>query len=156
MTRRTVIFAVPETETVGALVGREKAIRFSRIPIHQGTLDQVTGYALRSDILLRAARDQHDTPLSELRRELKTVPDEQPLSELLEQLLEQQTHMALVIDDHGTTTGLVTLEDVVETLFGTEIVDEADTVADLRELARKKWHERAKRLGVLEDAASAG
>ncbi|MEM6992035.1 MAG: CNNM domain-containing protein [Myxococcota bacterium] len=154
MTPRTVIFAVADTETVGALVGRDEAIRFSRIPIHQGTLDQVTGYVLRSDILLRAARDQHDTPLSELRRELKTVPDEQPLSELLERLLEHQTHMALVVDDHGTATGLVTLEDVVETLFGTEIVDEADNVADLRELARKKWHERAKRFGLLDDAAS--
>ena len=154
MTPRTVIFAVPETETVGALVERDDSIRFSRIPIHQGTLDQVTGYVLRSDILLRAARDQHDTLLSDLRRELKTVPDEQPLSELLEGLLEHQTQMALVVDDHGTATGLVTLEDVVETLFGTEIIDEADNVADLRELARKKWQERAQRLGMLDDASS--
>ena len=109
---------------------------------------------MRSDILLRAARDEHDTPLSELRRELKTVPGDQRLSELMEQLLDQQTHMALVIDAHGTTTGLVTLEDVVETLFGTEIVDEADGVADLRELAREKWRERAQRLGMLQDAAN--
>jgi CBS domain containing-hemolysin-like protein len=153
MTPRTVIFALPETETVGALIERDDAFRFSRIPIYQGDLDQVTGYVVRSDILLAAARDQLATPLSELRREIKTVGDELPLSELLERLLEQQTHMALVIDDHGTTTGLVTLEDVVETLFGTEIVDEADNVADLRELARKKWQERATRLGVLDDAA---
>lgn len=155
MTPRTVIFALPEAQTVGALLEGTEAIRFSRIPIHQGTLDQVTGYVLRSDILYRAARGQHDTPLSDLRRELKTVPDGQPLSELLERLLDQQTHMALVTDDNGTTTGLVTLEDVVETLFGTEIIDEADSVADLRELARKKWHERAERLGMLNDAASA-
>lgn len=154
MTPRTVIFAVPVTETVGALIQRNEEIRFSRIPVHQGTLDQVTGYVLRSDILLRGAKGEHDSPLSELRRELKTVADEQPLSELLEQLLEQQTHIALVIDDHGTTTGLVTLEDVVETLFGVEIIDEADSVADLRELARKKWHERAQRLGMLDDATS--
>ncbi len=154
MTPRTVVFALGETETVGGLVERGESFRFSRIPIHQGTLDQVTGYVLRSDILLAAARDELDTKLSELRRELKTVADEQPLSELLERLLDQQTHMALVIDDHGTATGLVTLEDVVETLFGTEIVDEADNVADLRELARKKWQERAKRLGMLDDEAS--
>lgn len=150
MTPRTVVFALHETETVGALVEREDAFRFSRIPIHQGTLDQVTGYVLRSDILLRAARDELDLELSGLRRELKTVPDEVALSELLERLLEQQTHMALVVDNNGTATGLVTLEDVVETLFGTEIVDEADGVADLRELARRKWEERAKRLGVLD------
>lgn len=154
MTPRTVVFAMPETETVGAVVERGEAIRFSRIPIHQGTLDQVTGYVLRSDILFRAARDEHDTPVSELRRELKTVPGQQPLSELLELLLEQQTHIALVRDANGTTTGLVTLEDVVETLFGTEIIDEADSVADLRELARKKWHERARRLGMLDDAGA--
>lgn len=156
MTPRTVISAFPETETVGALIEHDEAIRFSRIPIHQGTLDKVTGYVLRSDVLLRAARDERDTPLSDLRRELRTVPDEQPLSELLERLLAQQTHMALVIDDHGTTTGLVTLEDVVETLFGTEIIDEVDSVADLRELARKQWHQRAQRLGVLDGAASDG
>ena len=81
------------------------------------------------------------------------MPDELALSELLERLLEQQTHMALVVDKNGTATGLVTLEDVVETLFGTEIVDEADGVADLRELARRKWEERAKRLGVLDPTA---
>ncbi len=153
MTPRTVVFAVPEADTVGALVDREEQLRFSRIPIYQGTLDQVTGYVLRSDVLFRAARGQGDTPLSELRRELKTVSDEQPLSNLLERLLDQQTHMALVVDGNGTTTGLVTLEDVVETLFGTEIVDEADSVADLRELARKKWRERAMRLGMLDDTA---
>ncbi|MCR9164669.1 MAG: CNNM domain-containing protein [Nannocystaceae bacterium] len=151
MTPRTVVFALPEAETVGALIERDEPFRFSRIPIHQGTLDQVTGYVLRSDILLAAARDELDTPLSKLRRDLKTVGDELPLSDLLEQLLEQQTHMALVIDAHGTSTGLVTLEDVVETLFGTEIIDEADNVADLRELARKKWQERAKRLGMVDD-----
>ncbi|MGH1347902.1 MAG: CNNM domain-containing protein [Nannocystales bacterium] len=154
MTPRTVIFSLSETETVGALIERDEAFRFSRIPIHQGTLDQVTGYVLRSEILLAAARDELDTPLSDLQRDLKTVGDELPLSELLERLLEQQTHMALVIDDHGTATGLVTLEDVVETLFGTEIVDEADNVADLRELARKKWQERAQRLGMLDDATA--
>lgn len=154
MTPRTVIFSLAEVETVGALIERDEAFRFSRIPIHQGTLDQVTGYVLRSEILLAAARDELDTPLSDLQRDLKTVGDELPLSELLERLLEQQTHMALVIDDHGTTTGLVTLEDVVETLFGTEIVDEADNVADLRELARKKWQERAQRLGMLDDATA--
>lgn len=156
MTPRTVIFAARESDTVGQLLARVEELSVSRIPIHQGTLDQVTGYVLRSDVLLRAARDQHDTPLTELRRELKTVSDELPLSELLEQLLEQQAHMALVIDDNGTTTGLVALEDVVETLFGTEIVDEADSVADMRDLARKKWRERAQRLGMLDASADEG
>jgi len=149
MTPRTVIFALPETQTVGSLIGRDDAFRFSRIPIHQGTLDQVTGYVVRSDVLLHAARDEPDISLAKLSRELKTVEDTLPLSVLLERLLDQQAHIALVVDIHGTTTGLVTLEDVVETLFGTEIVDEADGVADLRELARRKWEERASRLGVL-------
>lgn len=151
MTPRTVIFALEEGRTVGSIIERDDAFRFSRIPIHQGDLDQVTGYVVRSDVLLHAARDELDKPLSDLRRELKTVEDGLSLSVLLERLLDQQTHIALVVDAHGTTTGLVTLEDVVETLFGTEIIDEADNVADLRELARRKWEERAGRLGVLAD-----
>ena len=79
-----------------------------------------------------------------LKRDIKTVPDSMPLSDLLEFLLDQRQHIALVLDEYGGTKGLVTIEDVVETLLGMEIVDEMDRVEDMRVLARQQWEKRAK------------
>jgi CBS domain containing-hemolysin-like protein len=149
MTPRTVMFSLSEATKVGDLAERAAGFRFSRIPVHQGSVDKVSGYVLRNDILLHLARGDNDEALVEMRRELLAVPESTPLSHLLEKLLERQAHVALVVDDYGGTTGLVTLEDVVETLIGMEIVDEADGVPDMRELARKQWERRAQASGLL-------
>jgi CBS domain containing-hemolysin-like protein len=82
--------------------------------------------------------------LETLKRDIKTVTETMPLSELLEFLLDQRQHITLVIDEYGGTKGLVTIEDVVETLLGMEIVDEMDRVEDMRALARRQWEKRAK------------
>lgn len=148
MTPRTVMFGLPESTQVGEIVGEKTLIRFSRIPIYKTTIDEVTGYILKSDVLLSAARDQSNVPLADLRRELLRIPEDIALSDVLEQLLKEQAHVALVVDTYGGTTGLVTLEDVVETLIGMEIVDEVDAVADMRDLARKQWERRAKKMGL--------
>jgi CBS domain containing-hemolysin-like protein len=149
MTPRTVVFSLPETTRVGELVDSASGFRFSRIPIHRGSVDEITGYVLRNDILLRLARGEHDGTLKEMRREILAVQEATPLSELLEELLEKQAHLALVVGAYGGTTGIVSLEDVVETLIGMEIVDEADGVADMRELARTQWERRAQAMGLI-------
>ncbi|RMG09262.1 MAG: DUF21 domain-containing protein [Planctomycetota bacterium] len=165
MTPRTVLFGLSEETRVGELLaGDDTWLRFSRIPVHEGDLDKVTGYVLKSDVLLRAARDELDTPLRELRRPLPAILRETPLSTLFDRLLERQSHVALVVDEYGGTAGIVTLEDLVETLLGLEIVDEADAVADMQELARRQWRKRAIRMGLIgedddpagDDSASAG
>ncbi len=148
MTPRTVMFGLPESTRVGDVVGDDTPFRFSRIPIFKHTIDEVTGYVLKGDVLLEAARDHLDVPLADLRRELLRIPEDIALSDVLEGLLKQQAHVALVVDTYGGTTGLVTLEDVVETLIGMEIVDEVDAVADMRELARKQWKRRANKMGI--------
>lgn len=149
MTPRTVVFGLPEDKRIGEIVGNDSLqFRFSRIPIFKTKIDEVTGYVLKSDILLEAARDHMDVTLADLRRELQRLPEDIALSDALEQLLQQQAHVALVVDTYGGTSGLVTLEDVVETLIGMEIVDEADAVADMRELARMQWKRRAQKMGL--------
>ena len=149
MTPRTVVFALPQDETIGNAVKRLEDMRFSRIPIYENTIDQVTGFVLKTDILVKAVADDDDSVLSDIRRDLSHVEVSMHLHALFEHLLHNDRHMALVVDDFGGTAGVVTLEDVVETLLGLEIVDEADTIEDLQALARQRWHERALRLGLV-------
>lgn len=153
MTPRTVIFALPSDTSVKEVMGQTEELRFSRIPIFRDTIDHVSGFVLKDDVLLEAAKDRHDTSLSELKRELPVIAHDMPLKLLFERLLAEGDHIALVADPYGGTAGLVSLEDVVETLLGVEIVDEVDDTTDLQALARKRWEERARRLGIDVDAA---
>lgn len=155
MTPRTVVFALPETETIGEVVKEHDEFRFSRIPVYGKNRDEVTGYVLKDELLLRAAQEDLDVPLSKLAREMIVVQETLPLPDVLERMLDRLEHIALVVDEYGGVAGLVTMEDVVETLLGMEIVDEADSVEDMQDLARKQWFRRAKKLGmVTEDMAS--
>jgi CBS domain containing-hemolysin-like protein len=124
-------------------------IPFSRIPIYGENQDDVTGFVLRNDILLAESRGRHDAKLHEFRRELRAIPDTGILSSLFDILLHQREHIALAVNEYGGMEGVVTLEDVVETLLGMEIVDEADPAVDMRVLARKRWEEHARRHGLL-------
>ncbi|MBN2432739.1 MAG: HlyC/CorC family transporter [Acidobacteria bacterium] len=144
MTPRTVMLALDEAGTAEDAVRNHDTLVFSRIPLYRRDLDHVTGYVLKSDILLASARDQADMPLRNLRRELLTVPEAMSLSRLFEMFLDRREHMALVVDEYGGTAGVVTMEDIVETLLGLEIMDEVDTIEDMQALARSQW---AKRMG---------
>lgn len=149
MTPRIVMFALPETRTVRDIVDEHKEFRFSRIPVYTETRDDVTGYVLTDEILLKAAQDAGDVPLSELKREILVVPDSLHLHELFERMLDGLEHIALVVDEYGGVEGVVSMEDVVETLLGLEIVDEADSAEDMQVLARRQWLARARRLGIV-------
>jgi CBS domain containing-hemolysin-like protein len=151
MTPRIVVFALPERMTVRRVVDEHEEFRFSRIPLFTDTRDDITGYVLKDQILLRAAQEEGATQLSELRREMTVVPDALPLPELFARLLDRLEHIALVVDEYGGMAGIVTMEDVVETLLGLEIVDEVDSVRDMQALARQEWFRRARRLGIVTD-----
>ncbi len=156
MTPRTVIVALPQETTVAEVLGRAKPLTVSRIPIYEGSIDKVTGFVLKADIFVAQAEGRPDAPLKEMRRELSTVPATMMLSKLFEFLLDHREHVALVVDEYGGTDGLVTLEDLIETLLGIEIVDEADSVDDMQRLARQRWSRRAEALGLDIGEASAG
>lgn len=151
MTPRTVIAALSEDTSVADASEYVVKIPFSRIPIYKKDIDDITGFVLRDDVLLRDNRERGNKVLKTLRREILIVPESVVLTDLLENFLKERQHIAIVVDEYGGTTGLVTLEDLVETLMGLEIVDEMDTVVDMRVLARKKWEERARALGIKSD-----
>ncbi|MFO0697007.1 MAG: hemolysin family protein [Polyangiales bacterium] len=149
MTPRTVMFALPVVTTVRQFVDRRDAMQFSRVPVYRATnVDDVVGYVLKDDVYLAAAKDEHQRTLGELARPHLVVPDTLPVPQLFETLLSKREHIALVVDEYGGVAGVVTMEDVLETLLGMQIIDEADKVQSLREMARAKWRERAKRLGM--------
>jgi CBS domain containing-hemolysin-like protein len=149
MTPRTVVFALSEDETVGSVVDRHQPLRFSRIPIYSGSIDALLGFVLKDEVLERVARGEASLRLGDLRRELPLVPGTARLPHLLDLFLSSRGHIAAVIDEFGGTAGVVTLEDLVETVLDLEIVDEVDSVEDLRAAARQDWRRRAKRLGLL-------
>jgi predicted transcriptional regulator len=151
MTPRTVVFDLPEEKTIGEIVSEHDEFRFSRIPVYNSNRDDITGYVLKDEMLLRAAQEELDVPLSELAREMLVVRENLPLPDLLERLLDRLEHIALVVDEYGGMAGIVSMEDVVETLLGMEIVDEADSVEDMQALARQQWFKRAKELGMVPD-----
>ncbi|MCA9075511.1 MAG: DUF21 domain-containing protein [Planctomycetaceae bacterium] len=149
MTPRTVVLSLPVSMSVGEAWERHPRLQFSRVPVHGETPDDIVGFVLKDDLLLVKAERHLDTPLSELRRDIVTVPETSSLSSLFDQLIDQRAHICHVVDEYGGMAGLVTLEDLVETLLGLEIVDEADRADDMQALARKRWKERAKRLGLV-------
>lgn len=151
MTPRTVISALRQDTTVAEAMDAVARTPFSRLPLFGKSLDEVTGFVLKSDLLLCKARDQDDVKLETLKREILTVDEKMSLSGLLEFLLDKRQHIALVAGKYGGTQGLVTLEDVVETLLGMEIVDEMDKVEDMQALARQQWQKRARALGLKVD-----
>ncbi|MGD9301086.1 MAG: hemolysin family protein [Desulfobacterales bacterium] len=148
MTPRTVISGLPQDMRVAEALAAKPTVTFSRLPLYQSDLDHITGFILKDDLLITKAQNRGDVKLETLKREIKTVPGNMSLSNLLEFLLEKRQHIALVIDEYGGTKGLVTTEDVVETLLGMEIVDEMDRVEDMQALARQQWTKRARALGL--------
>lgn len=150
MTPRIVMFTAPETDTVKEFYDKHQALRFSRIPILEVEEDTIVGMVLKDDILEELVKGKIDTTLHSLRRDILHVDDELQLQDLMGRLTKESGNIALVNDSYGSIVGIVSMEDLVETLLGIEIVDESDSVADLQELARKKWQERAKKMGLIE------
>ena len=144
MTPRTVVFAFPENISVEEVLADRAEVPFSRIPVYGRNLDDPTGFVLRADVFLQATRDKGNTPLSALKRSIPVAPETMPLPELFDLLICRKAEIALVVNEYGGTEGLATLEDLVETLVGLEIMDEDDPIADMRELARQKWLERSR------------
>ena len=120
---------------------------FSRIPIYSTSEDNITGYVMRSDLLLSQAKDQFHKPLKEFSREFLVLPDMLKVSKGFDKLLHEKSHIALVVDEYGSIQGVVTLEDMIEALIGFEIMDEHDEVADLQDHALELWKKRMKSKG---------
>ncbi len=152
MTPRTVMqIANQDTTVMDFYQSKNKKLPFSRIPLYDQTPDQITGILLKDDLLQTLVEDRDSVKLYEIMREVTMVNDDLPLPALFERLVTKNRHMVIVVDDFGMVLGLVTMEDLIETLFGQEIIDESDSVGDLQEYARKKWNERATKMGLIQE-----
>ncbi|MFB9051919.1 CNNM domain-containing protein [Formosa undariae] len=151
MTPRTVIKTENETTTVQDFFKVNSNVRFSRIPVYTDSPDNITGLVLKDEIFKEMALGNGTKTLKDLKRNIIIIERNIAIPTLFEQLVESKNHMALVVDEYGSVSGIVTMEDVIETLLGLEIMDESDHVANLQALARKSWEVRAKRLGIIND-----
>ena len=149
MTPRSVMHAFNQSITVAELLANRPKLMFSRLPIYDEDLDKVTGFVLKSDILLAKANNHMDKPLESYKREITFVFSKMKLFDLLDLMLNSRIHIAVTVGEYGEVKGLVTLEDVLETLLGLEIVDEVDRVEDMQVLARQMMQRRSARLGML-------
>lgn len=150
MTPRTVMKTAPETQTIEAFFMENPRLRFSRIPVYGEQEDLITGFVLKDNVLEEMINEKGDLALSEIRRDLLVTRRDTPIPQLFEIFIRKREHIALVVDEFGSVSGLVTMEDIIETLLGLEIMDESDNVEDLQLLARRRWEERAKRTGLIE------
>lgn len=148
MTPRPVIFSVSEDMTIQEFFEAHGDTPFSRIPIYGKTQNDIKSYVLKTDLLIAQARDQFEKRLSEFRREFLILSDTLSASDIYNRLIREKSHLSLIVDEFGTVQGLVTLEDVMESLIGLEILDELDKVKNMQSLAQKRWRERTEAMGI--------
>ncbi len=142
MTPRVVITIADEEMTLEDFLKDKDYLRFSRIPVYAGNEDEITGYIFRQTVFERLAEDHTGLRLRDVRRPIVFVPESKPVLDLWETLLEEREHIAMVVDEYGGISGIATMEDVIETLLGFEIVDEKDTITDMQQYARERWRMR--------------
>jgi len=143
MTPRTVMFCLAQNTTVDAYIKTYSNKRFSRIPIYHGDPENISGFVLRSDLLLARGEGQGQTHLRDYRRNLPAMLSAMSVIHALNELQRQHSHIMLIVDEYGGVEGLLSLEDVLETLLGLEIMDESDSTADMQKLALRLWQRRA-------------
>lgn len=152
MTPRPVVFSMPLDSTVDAFFEENEDARFSRIPVYREDPDQVDGFVLRSDLLLARASGEGWARLEAFVRPITALPETLSLSEAFNHVLKERAHIVQIVDEFGCLAGILTLEDIIETLLGLEIVDEGDENIDMQELARQLWRRRARAMGMDPDA----
>jgi len=151
MTPRTVVSATSQEQSISHYYQHRKGNQFSRIPTYsQDNMDSITGYILKIDVAEAIIEGRGEESLTGLRRDIVAVGETLAVTELFTNLMERREHVAVVLDDFGGMAGIVTMEDIIETILGMEIMDETDTATDMRILAQKHREKRAKALGVLD------
>ncbi len=141
-TPRAVIYAFQEERTIREIMEEESPIRFSRVPVYGKDLDDIKGLMIRRQFFEAYQAGRGDEPVGALVVPIFAVPEAKPVDDLLDEFIKRRQHMFLVVDEFGGTGGVVTLEDAVETLLGVEIMDEFDSVEDMRAFAHEIWKRR--------------
>lgn len=146
MTPRTVVKVADSAMTIETFYQANRKLRFSRIPIYTKSSDNIIGLVLKTDILDALINNKGNETLESIKRNIVLTKRNKPIPQLFEELIQNRNHMAVVLDEYGSFSGLVTQEDVIETLLGLEIMDESDSVEDLQKLAKKNLEKRIEEL----------
>ena len=153
MTHRTVVFSVSENITVKEFIDEHSDKTFSRIPVYESEdSEHVSGLVIRSELLIAAARNEYGRKLKEFRKSMITLLPDMPLAKTFDHFINNRMHMLLIVDEYGGLEGIITLEDLLESLLGVEIVDEMDTNVSMKKLARVVWARREQRMMQYSDA----
>lgn len=145
MTPRVVAAIAPESMKIKEFYKDKRFLHHSRIPVYQKSDDYITGYILRMEALQLMADDKYETRLGEIRRDIESFPEDTPIEKIWDSMLQSKEQIVAIISEYGEFEGILTMEDVIETILGDEIVDERDAVVDMQQLAKEKW-ERIKQL----------
>lgn len=145
MTPRVVAATAPEKMTLKQYYDCEDYDHFSRIPVYSDSPEYITGYILRDEALENLTEDKFDLTLGDIKRSMPQFSENQSIGDIFDQMLRQKSQIGIVIDEYGCFQGILTLEDIIETVFGLELVDERDVVTDMQAYARERWQQRQKR-----------
>ena len=150
MTPRVVVAVADESLSLFDFLKNKDYLKFSRIPVFSGNDENITGYVFRQKVFENLAEEKHNLRLKDIKREIIVVPESMMLFSLWERLLEKKEHIALIVDEYGGLDGIVTMEDIIETLLGLEIVDEKDTIANMQKYARERWNLRQAKYNMID------
>ena len=150
MTPRVVVAVADEKLFLKDFLKNKDYLKFSRIPVYSENDENITGYVFRQEVFEKLAEDQHDLKLKDVKREIVVVPNSIGLFAVWEKLLEEKEHIAVIVDEYGGLDGIVTMEDIIETMLGLEITDETDTIVDMQKYARERWKERQEKYKMID------
>lgn len=139
MTPRTVVITASSQMPIREFYANKFNHIYSRIPIYDSNPDFITGFVLKQNVLEQLAEDHFDMKLSDVRRPILAYNEDQSVADVWEEMLKKKEHIAQVQNEYGCFLGVVTMEDIIETLIGEEIIDETDTIVDMQAYAREKW-----------------
>lgn len=150
MTPRVVITIADEKMPLEEFLANKDFLYFSRIPIYSEKEDNITGYVLRQTVFEKLAEDKTNLKLQDIKREVVFVPKFQTIMNVWDILLQKKEHIAIVVDEYGGIDGIVTMEDIIETLLGLEILDEKDKITDMQQYARERWNKRKIKYDIID------
>ncbi|MCB0546430.1 MAG: HlyC/CorC family transporter [Phaeodactylibacter sp.] len=151
MTPRPVVKAADQERAIASFYQANQQLQFSRIPVYKDSKDHINGFVLKDEVLGNIIQGHGNRPLKDIMREILIVNEQMALPGLFNRLIEKREHIALVVDEFGGMAGIITMEDIIETLLGLEIVDEQDNIEDMQSLARENWEKRARLLGLIDE-----
>jgi len=143
LTPRSVVFALEGNKSIKEVIENEDLFRFSRVPVYEDSIDNITGVVMTKQLFKHALKDD-SLQMKSLEKEIFKINENVPVSKALDLFIKKKEHMFLVVDSYDQTEGIITLEDCVETILGVEIMDESDSIEDMRAFAKQKMKTKRK------------